>query len=232
MNLAVVMPVYNEEANIEKVLNEWLTMLRNQKLSFNIIVCNDGSTDSTLSILESLVTDTKELKIVNKENSGHGQSCLYGYKIALAEGYDWIFQIDSDGQCDPKYFPHFLSCSNEHDVIYGFRTYREDGFVRKIISRVVTILIFFTTYNFVKDANVPYRLMKRDTLQKVIGRIPSDFYLANILLSILQNKHDDIHWVSIGFRKRLGGEPSVKAFKFLKHGIRLFKQLIKVRKVL
>jgi glycosyltransferase involved in cell wall biosynthesis len=227
-NLWVVLPVYNEEDCIEQVVNEWLPMFRKASPSFTLCILNDGSKDNTPKIIDKLATLHKELKIVHKTNSGHGQTCMLGYKLGIENKAEWIFQMDSDGQCDPKYFEHFVTKSKEHQVIYGFRKTREDGFKRWLVSRVVTWFVWVATGAWVRDANVPYRLMHKDAIATIITDIPKDFYLANILVAVLQQKKFKIQWVNIHFRERAGGEPSVKTFTFAKHGFKLFKQLRQV----
>jgi dolichol-phosphate mannosyltransferase len=224
-NLWVVMPVYNEEESITAVINEWLSELRKHHLNFTLCILNDGSKDKTLNIINELAKKEKELYIVDKPNNGHGQTCVEGYRLALSKGADWVFQIDSDGQCESAYFIDFIPLTNNNSVIYGFRKTRDDGFKRYLISRVVSLFSFVATGVWVRDANVPYRLMNAESLKDVVNKVPRDFYLANIYVSVLQQKHTGIKWHDIHFRNRIGGVASVKTFSFAKHGIKLFKQL-------
>ena len=94
-----------------------------------------------------------------------------------------------------------------------------------MISKFVTLFTFLATKVWVNDANVPYRLMNIHDLKKVIYKIPEDFYLANICLSVLLKKVNNIHWISIHFNERRAGVPSVKTFSFVKHGFKLYRQL-------
>nr|HPI54719.1 glycosyltransferase [Chitinophagaceae bacterium] len=74
------MPVYNEQDSILIVLMEWRKKLDDLGLDYTLCVLNDGSKDNTLNILQGFSNVYPQLKIVNKENSGHGQTCVYGYK--------------------------------------------------------------------------------------------------------------------------------------------------------
>jgi dolichol-phosphate mannosyltransferase len=223
--LWVVMPVYNEEECVKEVVLEWLTALRNQPVLFKLCILNDGSKDATLTILNTLAHTEPELYIVDKTNSGHGQTCIEGYKLGLQQGAEWIFQIDSDGQCDPHYFNEAFAQSQNHKVVFGFRKTRDDGFKRYLISRVLSIFTFAATGVWVRDANVPYRLMHKTALVNIVNKVPADFYLSNILISVLQQREFGIKWINIHFRDRSGGSPSVKAISFVKHGLKVFKQL-------
>jgi len=223
--LWVVMPVYNEEECIARVIQEWLKELRRYQFKFTLCVINDGSNDNTPLILKELAGSEKELFIVNKKNTGHGQSCLEGYKLGLDHQAEWIFQIDSDGQCDPRFFKEVLIESEMYPIVYGFRKTREDGFKRSYISHIIPVFIFIRTGVYVRDPNVPYRLMKSYTLKNIINKVPPDLYLVNILIAVLQKKSYDIKWVNIHFRNRFGGQSTVKNITFIKQGFNFFTHL-------
>ena len=219
------MPVYNEEISLGHVVASWYPVLEKTCTSFTICILNDGSKDNTLKIANELAAKHPSIKVVDKPNTGHGQTCAYGYQLALDNGAEWVFQIDSDGQCDPQYFHKFVEASPKHKVLYGYRAIREDGFQRYLVSRIVSFFTLFATGVWVRDANVPYRLMHRSSIENIIKKIPTDFHLSNILVSVLQQKYNGIFWVNITFLDRFGGTPSVKPYSFAKHGLKLFKQL-------
>lgn len=223
--LWVVMPAYNEEGCVRHVVDEWLRTLKQNYPDFIFMALNDGSSDSTLAILNSIAAEEENFRVINKPNSGHGQTCLEGYRMALKEAAEWILQIDSDGQCDPVYFERFLHKAPCDKIVYGWRTSRDDGLVRHWISRFVTLVVLVETGSWVKDCNVPYRLMHRITLETVVELVPSDFDLVNVLVAVLQEKYFGISWVPIRFRNRMGGAASIKGYSFVKHGVKLLRQL-------
>lgn len=225
-NLWLILPVYNEELSISYVVREWSQKINSLKIKHTICIINDGSKDNTLSILNHLANELENIVIIDKENSGHGQTCVFGYKYAIENGADWIFQIDSDGQCDTRFFEAFIEKTNNiHKNIFGNRTSRDDGFNRVLISKFVQLFTLVSTGFWIKDGNVPYRMMSARELEKVVHKIPSDFHLANILVSVLLKKESEIIWIPIHFNKRYAGNPSVKSFSFIKHGLKLFRQL-------
>lgn len=219
------MPVYNEEEAIEYVVNEWVSALSSMHLPYTLCILNDGSKDQTLHKINALAAKHPSIHIIDKANSGHGQTCIFGYKYALAKGADWIFQIDSDGQCDPQYFNAFIPLTEQHSCIYGVRTRRDDGLQRTLVSHFVSIFTFVATGVWLRDPNVPYRLIRADVMQRFVDEVPGDFHLANIYVSVRSNKASTICWVPIHFRDRMGGSASVKTFSFIKHGFKLFRQL-------
>lgn len=219
------MPVYNEEEAIDFVVKEWINALEKLSLNYTLCILNDGSKDSTLVQLQRLAKAHPTLHIIDKPNSGHGQTCIYGYKYALKQGADWIFQIDSDGQCDPQFFPQILAQTEKHQCIYGVRRTRDDGTQRIIVSHFVTLFVFVATGQWLRDPNVPYRMIHADAMRQFVNDVPQDFHLANIYVTVRSNKVSKIKWVPIHFRDRMGGTASVKTFSFVKHGFKLFKQL-------
>lgn len=226
--LILVMPVYNEQASLKKVVTEWIEEIENWSDDFILLAINDGSKDQSLKILEKL----KErfgyrLEIINNCNNGHGQSCLIGYRDAAERNIPWIFQIDSDGQCSPQYFYRLWREKNKYDILYGVRNKRDDGIRRVIASKILRgfLLLFFGSWCL--DANVPYRLMRTDKIVPLLKRIPKTFFLANVALSLLLKKDKSIRhfYVPIHFRERYGGEPSVKFSLFGRQAIRLYQDL-------
>jgi len=230
--LMLVMPVYNEQASVRKVVIEWFQEIQNWTENFIFLAINDGSTDGTLEILSRLRNQLGDrLEILDKPNSGHGQSCLEGYRIACERGVTFVFQIDSDGQCDPQYFFRFWRMRHDFDVVYGNRVRRDDGFKRVAASLVLRIvLLIFSKANCV-DANVPYRLIRTANLFSKLQKIPADFFLANVALAVLLKW--DASWrhaaVPIHFRERYGGEPSVRLGKFGEKAKELILQLKSLR---
>ena len=200
-------------------------MLRRHVDNFCFCVLDDGSRDETAAVLARAQKKYPELYVVTKENSGHGQTCVAGYTLAVQKHARWILQIDSDGQCDPCYFADLWRKRLTHPVVYGYRYRRDDGLRRWLISRVVSCVAWAATQVWVADANVPYRLMRSDHLAPLLPHIPKDFYLANVLLSVLQQKNSRIAWCNIHFRNRASGTPSVSMKSMVRHGAHLATQL-------
>jgi len=231
--LWVVMPVYNEQSSLPRVLDEWLPIFKEVvgQGRFVLAALNDGSKDQSLAILRAYAARYPEIRVIDKPNSGHGQSCMEGYRRALDNGAAWVFQMDSDGQCDPQFFGELWRRRNSHPVIYGYRSTRDDGFIRYGISRAVSLVTWMRTGIWVRDPNVPYRLMKGESLAPFVRKFPPDFGLANVLLAALHDKYFKIAWSNIHFRQRFGGKPSIKHLAFVKQGHHLWIQLKKMKDI-
>lgn len=226
--LLLVMPVYNESASIRKVVNEWFSEIENWTSHFVFLVINDGSTDETGVILTQLQSRYgARFEVIQRENRGHGQSCLQGYRVAIERGIPYVFQLDSDGQCDPQYFFRFWRNREKFDVIYGVRRRRDDGLRRVIASMVLRLTLLLFARANCADANVPYRLMRTTACAAAIGRIHERFFLANVALAVLLRHQAGVRQgtVSIHFRERYGGEPSVPLGKFATRALEMVRQL-------
>ena len=102
--LFIVMPTYNEEANITNVVKEWYTILDNGDENSRMIISDGGSTDNTLSILYELQKEYPKLVVIPKPGTDHGTKVILLYKYAIENNATWIFQTDSDGQTLPSEF--------------------------------------------------------------------------------------------------------------------------------
>jgi glycosyltransferase involved in cell wall biosynthesis len=213
--LWVIAPVFNEEQSLEALVRGWLPVLR-AVVGSDFIFCllNDGSTDGSLQIMTGLAAEYPELRLIDKTNTGHGPTCLRGYNLAIEAGAEWVLQIDSDGQCAPADFETFWRTRESCPVHYGYRRQREDGWVRRLISRVLVLFLFLLSGRWLKDPNGPYRLMRREALKSALPRIPADFRLANVLLSLLQDKNPGIQWQPISFLPRAGRQNPVRLRHF------------------
>lgn len=232
IELAVVMPIYNEAPNIETVLGEWMGCFGLLDVPYRVLALNDGSCDSTAAVLNTLQNcHSAQMRVINKSNSGHGQTCRAGYEMAIEESAPWIFQIDSDGQCDPQFFPQFWNSRNQHDCIFGERKTRDDGMARVFVSFCCRILVWIWTGAYLQDPNVPYRLMRRDALQRALRIIPPDLDVQNIALSLALKRDPTVRWhlIPIHFRDRQGGTNSIDLRKIVSMGWQMLRDLKRVR---
>ena len=229
--LIAFMPVYNEEANIATVITEWLEAFARERIDARLLALNDGSTDATLKVLKQLQLQfPDQLFVIDKPNSGHGRTCRVGYDIALKDRVPWVFQIDSDGQCDPAFFSLFWAKRSEADCVFGKRIARDDGTLRTLIQVACRFLTMIATGRDLKDANVPYRLIKRSALQKALPSVPAEFDMQNVALTFALKRDPSLRWayVPIKFRARQGGTNSINLPKIARMGWRMLLQINKV----
>ncbi len=205
-NLAIVVPVYNEQENIVRVIKVWEKKIISLNIiNYKFIIIDDGSTDNTIDNLKKI--EGKKIEIYSTKNQGHGNACLYGYQISINMKYDWTLQIDSDDQCNPIFFDKFFKLSQREPIIFGYRYRRMDGFIRYLASRLLSILIFLKSYDYLPDVNVPYRLIKTKLLEEVISHVPHDVILKNAYLSVvIKKRYKRISYIPIIFDQRFSGK--------------------------
>lgn len=233
--LYIIIPAYNEEENIISVIEEWYPVITDSGCSEDskLVIVDDGSKDSTLKLARDEEKNRKKLIVLSKKNGGHGSSIQYGYRYALKNGADYIFQTDSDGQTLAKEFGAFWNARKDNDVIIGDRTKRGDGIPRKVISLCVKAVVGTIFHVFPQDINTPYRLMSKEALKDAIKYIPDDYNLTNVALTaIFAKKRVRLKYIPITFRARQGGTNSINIPKIIRLGIDAYSDLRGIAKKL
>jgi glycosyltransferase involved in cell wall biosynthesis len=224
------MPVYNEAPVLRAVVEEWLPVLRDTGIAVTFCAIDDGSTDATPAVLRQLALEHPGIEVVTKPNTGHGRTCVFGYRLAIARGAGRILQIDSDGQCDPTYFPELWRLGAQHPLVFGRRRIRHDGTWRRRVSTLLAVGAAAATGVWVRDPNVPYRLMTAAALREVIDDIPDDVDLANVYVAVALEARNRIRWVDIVFRRRLAGRSHRSWRAMLRPGLGVIARLARDRR--
>lgn len=231
--LYIIIPAYNESENIRQVIEDWYPVV--EKYSGNgesrLVIIDDGSKDNTYEIMRQLARKRPLLHPITKPNGGHGATVLYGYRYALENDADYIFQTDSDGQTRPEEFHQFWKVRKKYSAVIGYRNHREDGFSRIVVTKTLKLVLRLIFGLNVTDANTPFRLMKREILEEYLSDIPNDFNLSNVMLTVLllYNK-EKVEFIPITFRPRQGGVNSINLPKITKIGIRAVKDFRIIKK--
>jgi dolichol-phosphate mannosyltransferase len=181
LDLAVVMPVYNEEECIVTVVGSWLSALAELGMRFQIIVLNDGSSDRTQEGLCSFRHDDR-VAVINKKNSGHGPTILMGYQKAVRLA-DWTFQCDSDDEMKPDSFRVLWGNRTGFDALFGVRTERSQNLGRRFLSACTRAMVQVLCGKGVTDVNTPYRLIRSRILAQMIDHVPVNAFAPNVIIS-------------------------------------------------
>jgi len=223
--LAIIIPVYNEEKAIENVLEKWSSELEHLGICYQIHVYNDGSKDNTSAVLAEQANRCAQIIIHDKENSGHGPTILQGYQ----ENSDkpWIFQVDSDDEISPHYFHELWERRDEFDFLIGNRKERESPLSRKIVSFVSRLTVRILYGTGVYDVNSPYRLMRTDVFKDYFSAVPSDTFAPNVIISgIACLKKFRTYQIPVSHSFRRTGEVSIKKAVLLKAAVESFIQTV------
>jgi len=203
MKLVVMIPAYNEEKSIGKVIKEIPRRIEGVD-NIKILVVNDGSTDKTRE--EALKSGASKI-ISNKKNLGLARSFKKGLDEALEMGADIIVNIDADGQYDAKEIPTFVRpiLENSTDIVLGDRqihTLDHMPFSKKIGNRIATWITRKLSGYPVKDAQTGFRAFSREAALK-LNILGNYTYVQE---TIIQATHKDlvIEEVPVVFRRREG----------------------------
>lgn len=227
--VSIVMPAHNEAGIIEASVREWHREVASRIAGSELILVNDGSTDETGKILETLAAELAGLRPVHlARNVGHGRAVRIGLDCATQP---YVFQTDSDRQHLPADFWKVWSKRSEYDFVFGVRPQRADGAVRVVITNVMRLLNAVLWGIWIRDANCPFKLMRRDALAEVLARVPEDCFIPMVLVSIFARRmRYRVSEMTVNHLPRNGGTQSLKGLKRW-FGVSLIcaRQLLSVR---
>lgn len=226
--LCIVMPVYNEQEAIGPVLEKWASALDALNIDYSIRPYNDGSKDNSLSVMREVAKGLPHVDVHDKPNGGHGNTILTGYRGATADGFDWIFQIDSDDEMGPEKFGELWEKRGDYDFLVGIRDGRIQQLPRKVISFVSRLCVRVFYGKSVWDVNTPYRLMRTSAFDNFYQAIPLTTFAPNVILSGLAARHKlRCYEIRVPQHDRTTGEVSIKKWKLLKAAAKSFYQTIR-----
>jgi dolichol-phosphate mannosyltransferase len=231
--LSIVMPAYNEQDCIEKVVYNWTTFLKTKFPNDNttLIVINDGSKDNTKVLLDELDKKVDNLTVVHQKNGGHGNAVVNGYRKALEVGSEYVFQTDSDDQFVSEDFDKLWDKRSQSQFILGYRQVRHDAGVRLFITKFLRGTISAVYGTFIMDSNIPFRLIKGTFLQKLMDQLPNpEPFAPNIFLAVMAKKSgQELFDIPITHKDRETGTVSIVKWNLWKVCIRSFKELLRFR---
>ena len=173
MKTLIIIPAFNEEGSIEKVVNN----LTEKFPQYDYLVVNDGSTDGTKNICSGNGYQVVNLVI----NMGIGGAVQTGYRYARENNYDIAVQIDGDGQQDVRFLAEMIKLieENKADVVIGYRFVEKEGFqssqMRRVGINFLSILAWILTGVRVKDITSGYRVINRKFIKIFAEDYPSDY---------------------------------------------------------
>lgn len=219
--LYIIIPAYNESDNIDALVKEWYPIVEehNGGGESRLVIIDDGSKDNTYEKLLALAQTRPYLEPLTKPNSGHGPTLIYGYRYAIAQGADYIFQTDSDRQTLPSEFEAFWDRRLKYDAVIGKRLVRGDGKDRAFVEKTLCFILRIIFRVALPDSNAPYRLMKRELLAKYIKRFNDNYNLPNVMLTtFFACYHESFTFLPITFKPRQMGTNSINVKKIIKIG--------------
>lgn len=209
MALSLVIPFYDEEKNVREVISGLSDTFERSSVDYELVLVNNGSSDKTPEILESLARKKPDvIKVVHVSvNQGYGCGIISGLKRVSEE---YVGFMDGDGQIKPSDVLRVYSklIDEDLDLCQAKRVAREDGLVRKFISYCYNFVFRFLFSLNVKDINATPKIMRREIYQK-LDLVSKDWFLDAEVIIKCAKMGCKIGEVSVTFRKRETGKSYV-----------------------
>jgi glycosyltransferase involved in cell wall biosynthesis len=206
--LSVVLPAFNEQDNVEPVIERALEVLPNVAEEFEVIVVDDGSSDRTAEVATGLVAEHyPRVRLLRHErNRGYGAALRTGL---LSGSYDYLFYTDADRQFDLGELPYFVSAGEPFDLVIGFRVYRYDTVLRSILSWIYNRLIGLLFRVRVRDVDCAYKLLTREAVNKITIE-SNDFFVDAEIVARARRWNLKIIQKGVRHYPRVAGETTVR----------------------
>ncbi len=215
MKIAVVIPCFNEEQSIERVVASVVSLKKETGLDLLAVVVDDRSTDGSLALARRLDCAVLALPI----NLGIGGAVQTGIRFAFENGFDLALQMDGDGQHPASEIPKLLAVFEKDglaDVAIGSRFLEKEGFQSSAARRVgiryfsgLTNLLFGKR---ITDPTSGFRAFNRRAMAVIAGFYPDKFPEPEILVHFFHNKLKVVE-TPVVMSGRLGGVSSISSWK-------------------
>lgn len=206
----IIIPAYNEERSISHVISS----IKKLYPDISLVVINDGSSDNTASLAEK----AGAVILSHPFNMGYGASLQTGYKYALLNGYDYLVQIDGDGQHDPRGIDVLLKNlkRGDCDIVLGSRFFSSEAY-ESSVCRIIGIKFFrlilrFSSGQNISDPTTGFQAINKKVLRLFVQDVfPCDYPDADIII-LLSKLHFKIKEVPVLMYPNVEGKSMHKGF--------------------
>ena len=213
MKAIIVIPTYNEADNIEQLVRKILKL----HSWVNMIIVDDNSPDGTGKIADRLAVESQNVSVLHRpKKEGLGRAYVAGFKVALQQGADVIFEMDADFSHHPKYLRWFLAKIENADLVIGSRYLhgvRVEGwrFRRLLFSKLANIFVSYVMVRPVWDFTSGFRCYRRKVLESIdLDNIKSDGYAFQIEMTYFAFKNGfKVREIPILFKERREGHSKI-----------------------
>ncbi len=182
----VIIPTYNELENIQNIVPDILS--RDERLQ--VLVVDDNSPDGTADAVRSQMEESDRVHLLEREKKmGLGTAYVAGFKYAIAQGYDYVFEMDADFSHDPGTLPRFLETIEDHDLVLGSRYIQGVNVVNWPMKRLL-LSYFANQYTRivtglpVRDATGGFKCFRVEVLKSIdLNQVRSNGYSFQIEMS-------------------------------------------------
>lgn len=198
VKLSIIIPVYNEEQVIGQIASDLKKELNRLGLEQEIIIVNDGSTDASKNILETI----PEIKLLHHHrNKGYGASLKTG---ARHSQYEWLLFFDGDGQHKVEYIKEFVRHTEEHDIIIGARQGYQGPYLRQPGKKLLHWTANYLAGTKIPDLNSGFRLVKKEFFLKHQHIFPDGFSLSTTSTLAFLKEGLNVKYIPVTINRRTG----------------------------
>ena len=219
MKCLVIIPAYNEEENIVRVVEN----LKNNYPMYDYIVINDGSSDSTAKICRKNGYELVDLPV----NLGLAGAFQTGLKYAYRNGYDYAIQFDADGQHRPEFIGPMLDKIQEgYDIVIGSRfvTEKKPHSLRMLGSNLISMAMKLTTGRRVKDPTSGMRMFNKKMIAEFA--LNMNYGPEPDTVSYLLKQGATIAEVQVEMDERIAGESYLNLTKSMMYMLRMLLSIL------
>jgi glycosyltransferase involved in cell wall biosynthesis len=205
-SFSLVLPCYNEEENIAVTIAEVAQWMQERNIDGEIIVVDDGSTDTSASILQKLQQIYSQLRVVTqKQNTGYGVAIVSGLDTVTK---DVIGFMDSDRQFKIEDIELLLPSIDDYAFVAGRRKKRADSWLRNLFGKILGLLTFVIFRIWIRDVNCGMKVFRRN----IWGKIRPKYSVEKLFNTelFLNLRYHNIPWkqVSVPHFPRTAGTPT------------------------
>lgn len=204
--LSIFFPFWNEEENIEAVVKNAIPVAAKVAKNWEIIIVDDGSSDSTLSIAKKISSSNKHVKVIhNKLNGGYGAALISGFKNSK---FDLVVFTDGDSQFDFSQVGRFLDKIEGADIVIGYRKKRLDHPFRHILMNLLKIWDFIFFGFYYRDIDCGFKLFRKEAIEKIMPLKSQGAMITTEILAKAKKKKLKIEQVEVDHFPRKYGDQS------------------------
>jgi len=208
-NLTIIVPLYNEEENIDRLNKELNAFLKISLVDSQVLFINDGSSDNSEELIKKICKVNDRFKLISFKKN-------YGLSAAIKAGFDnaktsLVGYIDADLQTNPEDFNLLLKEINNNDLVTGVRTSRKDSIIKNISSLIANTIRKVFTNDKMDDTGCPLKIIRSDFAKK----IPMFKGIHRFLPAMVLLQKGRVTQVSVRHYPRIAGKAQIGFFNRL-----------------
>jgi dolichyl-phosphate beta-glucosyltransferase len=227
-SLSIVIPAYNEEERILQSLHKIIAFVEKEKIEYEIIIADDGSSDGTRAIVEDCLRTNKNIRLTHKrKNRGKGYTVREGMLLAKKK---YCLFSDADLSTPIHELKKFDKFAAVYSMVIGTRTKDsikvKQPFIRIFAGRVFSIIVKTASGLSIDDTQCGFKMLERKAVKRLFGKMKIDGWAFDVELLHLAKKHKvDVKVIPIAWRNDVRSKVKFTA------PIRMFFEVLKIRRI-